>query len=95
MAITMELKIYGQEMVEVNNKVAKGTVEVTERLMIKLKGMKGDSKTKFSLLVDPKFKDDYAIGEIATLKLEIEQTKLPLTTSARKATAAKPPAAVN
>lgn len=77
MPLKLELKVKGQELVDVNTKVGKGTVEVTERLKLKMKGMQGDKKTKFELMVDPSFKDEFAIGEIVELNLRVPQVPMP------------------
>ncbi|HXU06533.1 MAG TPA: hypothetical protein VN903_36510 [Polyangia bacterium] len=76
--ITFNLKVRAQELVDVNTKLEKGTVQVTERLKLTLTGQSGDKKTKFVLLCDPELRTEYALKKIVRVQLDIPQGELAL-----------------
>ena len=76
--IEFNLKVCAQELVDVNTKLEKGTVQVTERLKLTLKGQQGDKKTRFTLLCDPELRKEYALKRVIRVRLDIPQTELDL-----------------
>jgi hypothetical protein len=75
---SVSLKIVGHELVTINVRVKKGTVEERQRLKVRFRGVDGDRKTTMVLMTDPKLIGDYPLGEVATLAFEITQQRMNL-----------------
>lgn len=79
------LRCVGHEMVVRKSSAEKGTIEETEMLVVKFRGIDGDAKSRMSIEVDPNLIDEYPLTEAAELSIRFPQTTLALAGKKAKA----------